>query len=134
MSTHVTSCPKSENPAPVTRPTYPVPTTAIFMTGARYHASPMSDGSALVLVITPLRGAHSVRLTVTKRITSIGSDATADVRLPTAPPHWAVVHRADAGVDVSISSSGQRQKLAPGQTLEADGITLALESTAAARD
>ena len=34
MSTHVTSLPKSENPAPVTSPTYPVPMTASFITSS----------------------------------------------------------------------------------------------------
>jgi len=94
----------------------------------------MSIDAALVLVVTPVRGAHPLRLPVTKRITSIGADATADVRLPTAPAHWAVVHRGDESVEVLISSTQQRQRLEPGQSLEADGIVLALESTAIARD
>jgi DNA-binding NtrC family response regulator len=111
-----------------------VPTTAIFIAGARYHAASVSNDPALVLVITPLRGAHPLRLAVTKRITSIGSDATADIRLPTAPAHWAVVHRGEGGIEVSIASSGQRHKVAVGGSLEADGIALALESTAAARE
>jgi len=94
----------------------------------------VSNDPALVLVITPLRGAHPVRIPLAKRITSIGSDPSADVRLPTAPPHWAVVHRGDTGIEVSLATSGHRQKLAPGQLLESEGISLALESTAAARD
>ena len=94
----------------------------------------MNLDAALVLVVTPVRGAHPLRLPVTKRITSLGADATADVRLPTAPAHWAVVHRADGAVEVLLTSTGQRQRLEPGQVLEADGITLALESTASARD
>jgi DNA-binding NtrC family response regulator len=94
----------------------------------------MSIDAALVLVVTPVRGAHPLRLPVTKRITSIGADATADVRLPTAPAHWAVVHRGDESVEVMIASTQQRQRLEPGQSLEADGITLALESTTIARD
>src|SRR5262249_46203662 len=73
-------------------------------------------------------------LPVTKRITSLGADVTADVRLPTAPAHWAVVHRGDEGVEVLVASTGKRHELLPGGTLEADGITLALESTAVARD
>ena len=94
----------------------------------------MSIDAALVLVVTPVRGAHPLRLPVTKRITSLGADATADVRLPTAPAHWAVVHRGDESVEVLIASTQQRQRLEPGQSLEADGITLALESMAVARD
>ncbi len=94
----------------------------------------MSIDAALVLVVTPVRGAHPLRLPVTKRITSLGADVTADVRLPTAPAHWAVVHRGDESVEVLIASTQQRHRLVPGQTLEADGITLGLESTAVARD
>ena len=94
----------------------------------------MAAEASLVLVLTPVRGAHPVRVPLTKRITSIGADATADVRLPTAPPHWAVVHRVDEAVDVLVSSTGQRQRLVPGQTLDADGIALAIESQASARE
>ena len=94
----------------------------------------MSIDAALVLVVTPVRGAHPLRLPVTKRITSIGADATADVRLPTAPAHWAVVHRGDESIEVLISSTQLRHRIEPGQSLEADGITLALESMAGARD
>ncbi len=99
-------------------------------------SSPSNGDAALVLVITPIRGAHALRLPITKRITSLGADVTADVRLPTAPAHWAVVHRAQEGeaVEVLIASTGQRHRLLPGQALEAEGITLALESTAVARD
>jgi len=94
----------------------------------------MSTEVALVLVVTPIRGAHPLRLPIVKRITSIGSDPTADVRLPTAPAHWAVVHRGDGAVEVHVASTNQKHRLAPGQALEADGIGLALESTAAQRE
>ena len=90
--------------------------------------------AALVLVVTPLRGAHPLRLPLTKRITSIGSDATADIRLPTAPAHWAVVHRGDDAIEVMVASTGLRHRLATGERLEADGIGLALESALARRD
>src|SRR3954463_14054218 len=89
---------------------------------------------ALVLVLVPLPGAQPVRLPIVKRITSIGSDVAADVRLATAPAHWAVVHRADHGIEVHVASTGKRVALAPGERLDADGIGLALESTADARD
>ncbi|HEY5934302.1 MAG TPA: sigma-54-dependent Fis family transcriptional regulator, partial [Kofleriaceae bacterium] len=90
--------------------------------------------AALVLVIVPARGAHPLRLPVARRITSLGSDATADVRLPTAPPHWAVVHRGDEAIEVHVASTGQRHRLVPGQALEADGISLALESGTTVRE
>jgi transcriptional regulator with GAF, ATPase, and Fis domain len=88
----------------------------------------------LVLVIAPLPGALAVRVPVVKRITTIGSDATADVRLPTAPPRWAVVHRGDDAIEVHVVSTGERKKLAAGERLTADGIELGLESAAAARE
>jgi len=94
----------------------------------------MTVGAALVLVIVPARGAHPLRLPLVKRITSLGSDVTADVRLVTAPAQWAVVHRGEGEVEVHLSASGERRKLAPGDRFEADGIELAIESTAAARD
>jgi transcriptional regulator with GAF, ATPase, and Fis domain len=90
--------------------------------------------AALVLVIVPARGAHPLRLPVARRITSLGSDATADVRLPTAPPHWAVVHRGDDAIEVHVASTGQRHRLVPGQSIEADGIALSLESATAIRE
>jgi DNA-binding NtrC family response regulator len=90
--------------------------------------------AALTLVIVPMRGAHALRLPIAKRITSIGSDATADVRLATAPAHWAVIHRGDDAIEVLVASTGERRRLAVGDRLEADGISLALESAAALRD
>jgi len=93
----------------------------------------MAIQAALVLVLVPVRGAHPLRLPIVKRITSIGSDPTADVRLPTAPAHWAVVHRGDDAVEILLAASGERRRLLPGERLEADGIALALESAAAER-
>jgi DNA-binding NtrC family response regulator len=93
----------------------------------------MAD-AALVLVLVPLRGAQPLRVPLVKRITTIGSDAAADVRLASAPPQWAVVHRGDGNVIVHVASTKTRSELAPGQRLDADGITLALESTAAVRE
>ena len=94
----------------------------------------MSEGAALVLVLVPVRGAQPLRLPLVKRITTIGSDGAADVRLATAPAEWAVVHRGDGKVTVHVASAGTRRDLAPGEQLEADGITLALESTAIVRE
>jgi hypothetical protein len=94
----------------------------------------MSIDAALVLVVTPVRGAHPGRLPVTERITGVGANSTADVRLPTAPPHGAVVHRGDDAIELLVSSTGSRHRLVPGQSFEADGITMALESTATARN
>jgi transcriptional regulator with GAF, ATPase, and Fis domain len=88
----------------------------------------------LALVIVAARGAHPLRVGLAKRITSIGSDASADLRLATAPPHWAVVHRGEGHVEVVLAATGERRRLEPGQGLEADGIGLTLESSAAARE
>jgi transcriptional regulator with GAF, ATPase, and Fis domain len=90
----------------------------------------------LVLVIVPVPGASPLRVPLTKRITSIGSDASADLRLVTAPARWAVVHRPNLEVgqlEVVLAATGERRKLAPGGRLLADGIALAVESIASER-
>jgi DNA-binding NtrC family response regulator len=87
----------------------------------------------LVLAIVPLAGAMTLRVPVTKRITSIGSDPSADLRLVTAPARWAVVHRSEAGLEVVLTATGERRRLTPGERLLADGITLAVESIATER-
>jgi DNA-binding NtrC family response regulator len=110
------------------------------------RATTASDGSAaevgsrvaivdddLVLAIVPLAGAMTLRVPVTKRITSIGSDPSADLRLVTAPARWAVVHRSEAGLEVVLTATGERRRLSPGERLLADGITLAVESIATER-
>ncbi|MCX5741835.1 MAG: sigma 54-interacting transcriptional regulator [Proteobacteria bacterium] len=93
----------------------------------------MSD-AALVLVIVPLRGAHPLRIPIVKKVTTIGSEATADVRIPTAPARWAVVQRGDDAVEVHIPTTGEDMQLKPGERFEANGIMLALESSAQLRD
>ncbi len=87
----------------------------------------------LVLVIVPAGGAQPIRLPLTKRITTIGSDPAADVRLATAPAQWAVVQRGEARIDVHFATSGARHALEPGQRVASDGIELALVSTATLR-
>ena len=94
----------------------------------------MAIEAALVLVLVPVRAAHPLRLPITKRITSIGSDGTADIRLPTGPAHWAVVHRADDAIEIHVASTGDKRRLIPGDVLEADGITLGLESITTLRE
>ncbi|MDQ3366337.1 MAG: sigma-54-dependent Fis family transcriptional regulator [Myxococcota bacterium] len=89
---------------------------------------------ALMVVITPVAGAAPVRIPLVKRITTVGSDPSADIRLATAPAHWAVIHRGDAAIEVMLGSTGKRQPLAIGHVLAADGLTLALESVASARE
>jgi len=87
----------------------------------------------LVLVIVPVPGASPLRVPLAKRITSIGSDPSADLRLVTAPARWAVVHRAESQIEVVLAATGERRKLAPGERLLADGIALAVESIASER-
>ncbi|HET9993747.1 MAG TPA: sigma-54-dependent Fis family transcriptional regulator [Kofleriaceae bacterium] len=90
----------------------------------------------LVLVIVPVPGASPLRVPLTKRITSIGSDASADLRLVTAPARWAVVHSPGSGsahVEVVLAATGERRRLEPGERLLADGIALAVESIATER-
>ncbi|HEY5921327.1 MAG TPA: GAF domain-containing protein, partial [Kofleriaceae bacterium] len=92
----------------------------------------MTVDAALVLVLVPARGAHPLRLPLVKRITTIGSDVAADIRIATAPAQWAVIHRSEPTA-VEVSIAGVRQKLALNQRIEADGIELSIESTADAR-
>ncbi len=87
--------------------------------------------ATLVLVLVPMRGAHPLRMPLGKRITSVGSDATADIRLATAPARWAIVHREDGYIEVVLG--GERRRLAPGDRWTADGIELGLESMVAER-
>ena len=86
-----------------------------------------------MLAIVPMVGAMTLRVPVTKRITSIGSDPNADLRLVTAPARWAVVHRSEAGLEVVLAATGERRMLSPGERLLADGIALAVESIATER-
>ncbi|MFT3693634.1 MAG: sigma-54-dependent Fis family transcriptional regulator [Kofleriaceae bacterium] len=91
------------------------------------------DDVDFVLVIVPVTGAFPLRVPLTKRITTIGSDQAADLRIVTAPARWAVVHRTEAGVDVVLAATGERRALAPGERLLADGLALAVESIASER-
>jgi transcriptional regulator with GAF, ATPase, and Fis domain len=87
----------------------------------------------LILVIVAVPGAAPLRVPITKRITSIGSDAAADLRLVTAPARWAVVHRGEASIEVVLAATGERRTLEPGERLLAEGIQLAVESIASER-
>jgi len=84
-------------------------------------------------VIVAVPGAAPLRVPITKRITSIGSDAAADLRLVTAPARWAVVHRGEASIEVVLAATGERRTLEPGERLLAEGIQLAVESIASER-
>ncbi|MBA3394644.1 MAG: sigma-54-dependent Fis family transcriptional regulator [Deltaproteobacteria bacterium] len=93
----------------------------------------MTDVPALIVVITG-RGAHPLRHGLAKQITSIGSDATADVRLAIVPAHWAIIHRGEQTIDVLMAATGERRRLDPGESFDADGITIGLEAMASARE
>jgi DNA-binding NtrC family response regulator len=86
---------------------------------------------ALTLVIT-VRGAQPIRFALAKRVTSIGSDATADICIATLPAHWVIVHRADNAID--IARGGERTRVVAGGSLAIDGVALALESAATVRE
>ncbi len=88
----------------------------------------------LVLVIVPVGGAQPIRLPLTKRITTVGSDPAADIQLATAPAQWAVVQRGDARVEIHFATTGARHVLEPGQRVTSDRIELALTSTATLRE
>ncbi|MBX3154771.1 MAG: sigma-54-dependent Fis family transcriptional regulator [Deltaproteobacteria bacterium] len=90
--------------------------------------------AALTIAIVPMPGAQALRLPLVKRITTIGSDAAADVVLATGPAQWGVVHRGDGAIEVLVASLGERRRLGPGERVVADGIELALESADLERD
>ena len=85
---------------------------------------------ALVLAVI-VEGAQPLRVAISKRVTSIGSDATADIRLLTVPPHWAVVHRGEQAIEVAVG--GERKRIVPGESVVVDNVRLVLESTASNR-
>jgi hypothetical protein len=93
----------------------------------------ISSEARLVLAIAP-PGAHPLRFPLSKRITTIGSDQSADIRVAALPAHWAVVHRGDESVELLLASTGVRTRLKVGEVLEADGATVGLESVASARE
>ncbi len=81
---------------------------------------------ALELVLTPSLGAAGVRALLTKRITTIGSAADADLRLHTLPAHWATVHRDGPGVVLRVLAGGADHALAPGERVIVDAMTVEL--------
>jgi transcriptional regulator with GAF, ATPase, and Fis domain len=90
--------------------------------------------SDFVLVVVQAAGGQPLRVPLVKRITTVGSDPTADVRLVIAPTQWAVITRSEHGVDVHIAATGERKTLGPGERMSADGIELAIVATAVLRE
>jgi DNA-binding NtrC family response regulator len=85
------------------------------------------DDALFELVISPAPGALPVRMPVSKRITTIGSDTDADIRLVTVPKHWVVVHREADALSVRSIAGGTAHRLEPGERLDIDGVTIAAE-------
>ena len=81
---------------------------------------------ALELVMTPTLGAAGVRVKLVKRITSIGSAPDADLRFHSLPAHWATVHTEGGGATFRVLRDGASHKLAPGERVIVDGMTVEL--------
>ncbi len=81
---------------------------------------------ALEVVLTPAvgGGAAGVRARLTKRITTIGSAADADLRLHTLPAHWATIHRDGDGVRLRVLAAGDDHDLSAGERAVVDGMTV----------
>lgn len=94
----------------------------------------MSTPPSLMLSITPGGGAQVLRFPLVKRITTIGADPDADIRIVTVAAHWAVVHREDDGVEIVFSQSGRRQRIDIGQAASEDGVAIRIETSAAERE
>jgi transcriptional regulator with GAF, ATPase, and Fis domain len=81
----------------------------------------------LELVMTPTLGAAGVRVRLVKRITSIGSAPDADLRFHSLPTQWATVHRDAGAAMLRVLGDGADHRLAPGERIVVDGMTVELE-------
>ncbi|HUH03841.1 MAG TPA: sigma 54-interacting transcriptional regulator, partial [Kofleriaceae bacterium] len=80
------------------------------------------------LVIAMAPGTVPVRVSLANAITTLGSSAQADVRLPMMPAEWLVVRSNPDGLELAHPATGGRYRLAAGQHLELDGARLGCES------
>ncbi|MEM9069921.1 MAG: sigma 54-interacting transcriptional regulator [Myxococcota bacterium] len=76
------------------------------------------------LVIVSGAGAVPVRRVISKMVTTIGADPSADVRLTTVARHWAVVKRRGEVLEIREMATGSTHELALGGTLTIDGVSL----------
>src|SRR5262249_30313366 len=81
---------------------------------------------ALELSILPTAGAPA-RARLVRRITTIGSDPAADIRVPSLPRERAAVHKDPPAVPVRVLGTGASTPLAAGQEIDVAGVRIALE-------
>jgi len=84
-----------------------------------------STRAGIELIVTAARGV-ATRAPLTKRITTVGSAADADLRVPALPAHWATVHGVGGAVDIHVLGTGERATLVVGGSTVLDGVTVGL--------
>jgi DNA-binding NtrC family response regulator len=85
----------------------------------------------LVIAIAP--GTVPVRVSLAHAITTLGSSAQADVRLPMMPAEWLVVRSNPGGLELAHPATGGRHRLASGEHVDLDGARLTCEAVRIAR-
>ncbi len=86
------------------------------------------EDAGLLLVIAPAPNAVPIRLPIANAITTIGADEHADIRLAHAATQWAVVRCDPEALTVRHLASGVSHRLAVGDAVTLDGITVACEA------
>ena len=82
------------------------------------------SSEAVELVIVPGPGAVPIRRTLSKVVTTIGADPSADLCLTTVERQWAVVKREGAQLQIRVLATGATLELALGDRIEIDGVVL----------
>ena len=91
------------------------------------------DEAGLSLVVHLPAGAAPIRYRITRALTTIGSDAGADICIGTLPSRWALVQRRGEVLTVRELATGSVYELALGRSITLDSVTLALEGAPASR-
>jgi len=84
----------------------------------------------LELEIRPGGKVAPVRTPIRRALTTVGSDARADIAVAGLPPRWAVLQRDGDAVVIRLLASGESCHLVPGETLHLAGVELALHLVA----
>lgn len=86
----------------------------------------MTSETFIELLITPAPGVAPLRAQIGKRVTTMGADPRADIRVPSLPRQWAIVKRRDDGLlELRFLDGGDVLMIARGQTIERNGATIA---------
>jgi DNA-binding NtrC family response regulator len=80
----------------------------------------------LELEIRPGGKVAPVRAAIHRALTTVGSDARADIAVAGLPPRWAMLQRDGDAVVIRLLASGESRRLVPGETLRLADVELAL--------